>query len=329
VSSASGVIVVASRQINLTTVALIALIGSVLAISFSPTFIRLAQGEGLPALVIVTARLALSTLFFTPLVLMRYRHELRNIGPRDLLLAAVAGFWLGIHLVLLVTSLEHTSVLVSQVVVNTSPLWVALLEVFVLKARLPRLVWIGLALALIGGGGIGLGSLAHDPAAPVVPGGNPVLGSLAAFAAALTVAVYIAIGRKVRARVTLIPYLWLVFGFGAITVLAIVALLRVPVAGYSWQGYFWLVMVTVFAQIMGHSGFNFALRYFPATLVSIAGQAITLIASVVAFFVFREVPGALDVFGSLLILAGVCLALMRPHAAAQPPPSSDAPVPRT
>ncbi|HEX2907766.1 MAG TPA: DMT family transporter, partial [Phototrophicaceae bacterium] len=173
------------------------------AISMGSIFIRLAQQEHLPSLFIAAGRLTIAALILTPFALRSHTDEIRRLQRSDLLLAGISGVFLAIHFATWVASLEYTSVLISVVLVNTHPLWVALLEVLLLKARLGRLVILGLVIGLAGSIFVALpadGTLAV--------GNNPLLGSGLAIAGAIAVAIYFAIGRKLRGGLSLLAYIW-------------------------------------------------------------------------------------------------------------------------
>lgn len=272
--------------------------------SLASIFIRLAQAEGLPSLVIAAGRVSIATVLLTPLALARYHGAIRGLNRRDLALSASAGFFLALHFATWISSLEYTSVLISVVFVTTNPLWVALLEFSFFKTRLSRAVLIGLALAV--GGGILIGLTGEAGSA----GSNPVLGALLALAGAIAFAVYLVIGRGVRSKLPLIPYIWLVYGWAAIFLLVVVVIGRLPVTGYSAQGYFWLVAMAIFAQLIGHSSFNYALGYLSATFIGISTQMESIGGAVAAFVLFGEKPLPLQIVGSLIILLGVGMATL-------------------
>jgi drug/metabolite transporter (DMT)-like permease len=281
------------------------LAGGLAAVSLSAVFIRLAQDEGISSLVIAAARLTLATLILTPLTLRNHREDLRVLTRRDYLLLGIAGLVLALHFILWITSLEMTSVLISVVLVSTSPLWAALMEFIFLKSRLTQLALIGLVLAITGGIIIGVPT---EQIGPVSLGSNPVLGSLFALGGAITVAIYLVIGRTVRPKLPLIPYIWLVYGFAAIFALIAVFLARTPVAGFSAQGYLLLLAVAVFPQLLGHSSFNYALKYLSATFVGVASQLEPVSSAFLAFIVFRETPTVVQLAGSVIIILGVVMA---------------------
>ena len=119
--------------------------------AWAAIFGRIAQQHGVPTPVIISGRMLLGALVLTPLVWRNHREELRQLNKRDLLIAAGGGLWFGIHLMAGFEALKHTSVLVSSVLGGTLPIWVAILEVSILRTRLGRVIWIGLAITLSGG----------------------------------------------------------------------------------------------------------------------------------------------------------------------------------
>jgi drug/metabolite transporter (DMT)-like permease len=293
----------AQPQTTILTPAYTALVIGVIGISLGSIFIRLAQAEGVPSLLIAAARLSIAAFILTPIVLRRYLPDIRQLERSELVLAGVSGIFLAVHFATWVSSLEYTSVLISVVLVNTNPLWAALLEVTFLKIRLPKSVKLGLAIAFIGGVVIVLPS-----GGQLALGSNPLLGAGLAIVGAIAVSVYFVIGRKLRASLPLLPYIWLVYGCAAIVSMIVVLISRIPVTGYSTEAYFWLVTMAVVPQLIGHSSLNYALGYLPATFVTISIQLEPMISAVFALFLFSEIPSYLQIVSSIVILAGVILA---------------------
>lgn len=273
--------------------------------SFAAVLIRMAQEAGMPSLAIVGQRLLIAWLLLSVVVLRRHRETIRNMKPSHMLLAAGAGFWLATHFSLMALALEYSSVLLAQTIVNTGPLWVALLEVFVLKQRLPRLVWVGLFIAMLGGTLIGFSG-----SVDAATGSQPLLGAALAFSSAAASAGYIIIGRRVRTGVPLLPYIWFVYGGGALAMMIAVTLTGTPLIGYEPRAYMWVLLLALGPQLIAHSSLNYALAFIPATLVSISGQVISVTAAIAAFILFAEVPQPLEAIGSGVILVGVVLAIL-------------------
>ncbi len=275
-----------------------------LAVSISAIFIRLAQAEAVPSLLIAAARLGIATLILTPITLRSYRAVLLQLTRRDLLLVTISGVFLALHFIFWITSLEYTTVLISVVLVTTTPLWSALLEALFLRTRLSQRTLLGLLVAIAGGVMISLPSA--DGTLEV--GQNPLLGGLLSLAGAVAVAAYLVIGRNVRARLPLFPYIWLVYGIAALFALAVVGFSGAAITGYSPNAYLYMAAVAIFPQLIGHSSFNYALAYLSATYVGIASQLEPVGSALLAFFVFQEVPRPAQVIGSLIVLTGVILA---------------------
>jgi drug/metabolite transporter (DMT)-like permease len=71
-----------------------------------------------------------------------------------------------------------------------------------------------------------------------------------------------------------------------------------------------MVLLTLFPQLIGHSSYNFALRYIPATQVALAVQVQPVIAAFAALILFAEIPTLLQVIGSAVIILGVLAATL-------------------
>jgi drug/metabolite transporter (DMT)-like permease len=292
----------------------LALLFGILAVSAASIFIRYAQVY-VPSLVIAAYRLVLATLILSPVAFWRYRSELRALGARDLRLALLSGFFLALHFATWISSLEYTSVASSVVLVSTAPLWVALLTPFTLKEHLPPPVLLGMALALVGGTVIGLsdtcnwsaGQLACPPLAQFVRG-QAFLGDLLALAGAWMAAAYILIGRNLRTKMSLIPYIFVVYGMAALVLVILMLGAGHSPTGYPSPAYAWLLMLAIFPQLLGHSTFNWALRYLSAAYVSIALLGEPVGSTILAYFLLQETPTNLKIFGAILILAGIYIA---------------------
>lgn len=279
------------------------LIMGVIAVSLGSIFIRLAQNEGMPSLLVAAGRVTIASLILTLPVLRRYSDYIRQLEKRDWLLLGMAGLFLAVHFATWVSSLEYTSVLISVALVNTNPLWVAVLEVLFLKARLSRAMLFALALAFAGGL-----ILVLPGSGTIELGKSPVLGAALAVTGAASVAVYFTTGRKLRAKLPLLPYIWLVYGMASLVLIAVLLMTGTQVTGYSAAGYFWLVVMAVIPQLVGHSALNYALGYLQATFVTLSSQLEPAVSAIFAFFLFQETPGWLQVLGSVTILAGIILA---------------------
>jgi drug/metabolite transporter (DMT)-like permease len=263
---------------------------------------RYALAENISPLAIAFFRLVMAWALLTPIVLARYRDDLRRLTRRDLMWGAAAGVVMALHFVLWSASLAFASIMVATVIVCSSPIWTALFEVTFLKARLTRLILFGLILAVIGNVIIALASSAQG-------GTNQIIGGGLALVAAIAIAAQRTIGRDLRRHLPIFPFLWFMYGCGALFLTLIMFATGTPVIGYSPRGYFWLFILTLLPQLMGHGAFNYALGYFSATITSLIVQLQPPISTIIAFIVFHEVPGALQLLGGVVIVSGVIMAV--------------------
>ena len=291
----------------------------ILAVSAASLFIRYAQAEGVPSLVIAAYRLSLASLVLAPFAIGRHWLELRALNRRQWALVLTSGFFLGAHFAAWITSLAYTSVASSVVLVSSSPLFVALIAALVLRERLSRLVLAGLVLTLAGAAVVGLSdvcSLQGCPPWQAFLQGSAFVGDLLALLGALAFAVYLSAGRVLRASVSLTCYIFAAYATAALVLCAVVWATRLPVTGFTGQAYVWLGLLALVPQLIGHSAFNWALKYLPATYVSVTILAEPLGSSVLAAVLLREVPGIIQLAGSVLILAGILVASRQPGVAA-------------
>ena len=282
---------------------------AVVSASAAAILIRLALQESMSPVFIAGARLFIAALLLTPLTLTRYWDDIKGLGGRELLLAAASGAFLALHFAVWVSALQYTTVLVSVVIVSSGPIWVALMEVIFLRIRLSRAVTIGLLIALAGGVFIGLPL--GEPAAAMqtdFDGSATLAGAFLSWIGALAVSAYLLIGRKLRASLPVIPYIWLVYGIAALIMLVAVLATAAPVWGFRLEGYVILLVMGLVPQLLGHSSMNYILKYFPATLVSMFSQLEPVGSALLALIFFRELPPPQQIVGSGVIIAGVLLA---------------------
>lgn len=291
----------------------LAILGGILAVSTSSIFIRFAQQDA-PSLVVAAYRLTLASLILAPLALTRYRPELRALTRTEILLGLLSGFFLALHFATWISSLEYTTVASSVVLVTTTPLWVALLSPLILREANGKTVIIGMILALLGGGIVGVSDsctwqngLVCPPLATFIRG-DAFFGDFLALCGAWMAAGYIMIGRRLRAKMSLIPYIFVVYGMAAIVLLVILGLSGESAIGYAPVTYLLLLLLALVPQLIGHSTFNWALRFLPASLVSITLLGEPIGSTILAYLMLREAPTPLKITGAILILGGIYVA---------------------
>lgn len=269
----------------------------------TPIAIRITQSEGVPSQVIVLIRLWLVSLGLLPVVWLRFRAELYALTARQVLLSAIAGFWLALNLLLLFVSLEYTSVMMTSVLRRTTPMWIVLPEILIFGVVFSRRFWLSLALTLVGVALVGFGGLSAIEA-----GRDPLLGGALALIGSFCFGAYILIGRQLNNVIPPLLYSFLVFFSAALVASVFVGVGGTPVVGYSASGYLWTLIVTLLAQVIGHLIMNFALQHVTATALAIILQIAVVGSAVIALFLFGEIPSPAQVIGSALVIYGVVVA---------------------
>jgi len=280
------------------------------AISFASIFIRFAQAEGVPTLSIAAWRLVVASAVLLPYAAATRRDEIRDLTRREKLLLCASGIFLGLHFATWIASLGYISVASSVVLVSMGPLFVGLGSWLFLRERPGARMFAGILLAAAGCIVISWGDLGK--------GQNQLFGDLLALTGAVMVAGYLMIGRKVRARRSLVTYVALVYGVAMVTLLAIVLVAQQPMLGFSPAAYAWLLLLGLVPQLIGHSTLNWALRHLSATYVSIITLAEPLCSGLLAYLILREAVSWPTALGGALILAGIFIAgQAEMHAAGQ------------
>lgn len=285
------------------------LAAGVLAAASSSIMIRLAQGLGLSSTTISAGRVVFAALILLPLALTRARADIRNLQAHEIRLGLIAGVFLAIHFVAWISSLEYTSVASSVALVTTNPLWVALATVLVFRERLSRLTVIGVLMTV---GGSVLIALSDSGGGA---GRNALFGDLLALLGAMAVSVYFLIGREMRRTMTLLPYIWLVYSSAAVVLLLIAlvatvargeglaSLVALPPAAWAL-----LLGLAIGPQLLGHTSFNWALRYLSATFVAVAILGEPIGSALLALVFFNEQFRGLQLIGFGVLLAGIVVA---------------------
>lgn len=269
---------------------------AVVCVSSGAIFARLAE---CPALAIAAWRMTFATGLIS-LALWRRGRELRELKRRDFTLGGAAGLCLAIHFATWISSLDYTTVASSVVLVNTTPLWVALLSPFMTCERTTRRAWAGIALSFIGTAFIGGGDIRI--------GGRALLGDALALAGGLALAIYLLLGRQLRAHLSLPSYCALTYSSATVALWLIALVASTPTAGFSMKSWAAIASMAVVAQIGGHTLYNWSLKHLPTSAIAVALLGEPIGSSLLAWRLFGEVPPPASLGGAGLVLFGIYLA---------------------
>jgi drug/metabolite transporter (DMT)-like permease len=267
-----------------------------LAISTSPILIRLAA---LPALAMAFWRCLAGAAVLAPFAP-------RRTGPgldrADLARLAASGVFLALHFALWNASLGLTTVAAATTLVSSAPLFVGLGSIPLGEPPTAR-AWAGIVLATAGAVVIGAGD-----AAGFGGGSAALLGDLLAFGGAVAMAAYLLLGRVARQRLPVSTYAASVYGVAAAVLLPACLLTGSALGGYEAASWLALAGVVAGPQLLGHTVFNGLLASVSASLVAVVMLLEPVIATILAWWLFDELPGPSLWAGAPMVLAGVWLA---------------------
>ncbi len=270
-----------------------------LAVLFVSTGAILVRSANCPALAKAAWRMTLAT-GLVALAVWPWRAEFRALSRRLWLMGLGAGLCLAIHFATWISSLNHTTVASSVVLVNTMPLWVAVLAPFITGERTTARAWLGIALSFAGAAVIA--------GADFRVSGGALYGDALALIGGFSAAIYLMLGRRLRAHLSLPSYCTLTYGSASAVLWGLVAVTGVAATGFTFKTWGALAALAVVAQIGGHTLYNWSLKHLSASAVAVALLGEPIGSSLLAWQLFGEVPTALSAGGAVLVLIGIYLA---------------------
>lgn len=273
----------------------IALAIAVFAVSFAAVLIRLSEA---PPMAIATYRMTITTLILVPPALLSGAYsEMVRASRRESAIVLLAGAALAVHFASWISSLSLTSVTSSVVIVNSSPVFVAVVGRYLLREGVTPKMALGIAAALLGCSVIASADLGL--------GGVNLQGDIYALVGALAAAVYVLGGRMIRRTTGLLAYVLPVYAICSLILGGAAMLLKTPLHPYQEREYWIFMALAIVPTIFGHTLYNWALRFVPASVVAVSLLGEPVGAAVLAGVVLREYPTPLTVFGAVLTLTGI------------------------
>jgi drug/metabolite transporter (DMT)-like permease len=269
-----------------------------MAISTASIFIKLCDA---PVLIIATYRMMLASLLLTPFAC--YQRTWRGWGRNELGWFLLSGLFLGLHFAFWIASLKYTSVASSVVLVTTHPIFVGIGGWLFLKERLGSDLVLGIALSVLGSGWISYGDMSLSRET-LMGDGLALLGAIAASG-------YLLVGRRMRRDRDLISYIFPVYSTAGLMLILFALIFQEPFFGYSSSTYLYLFLLALVPQLLGHTTFNWALKYLPASIVAIAILGEPIGSTILAYFFLGEGLNMWKIIGGILILAGILIALRK------------------
>ncbi len=270
----------------------------IIAISTASIFVKLCDA---PALIIATYRMILASLMLVPFAC--YKKTWRGWEKNEMGWLLLSGLFLSLHFAFWIASLKYTSVASSVVLVTTHPIFVGIGSWLLLRERIGMNLALGIVLSVLGSGLISYGDLSLSKEA-WIGDGFALLGAIAASG-------YLLIGRKMRRDQNLFSYIFPVYSTAGLILILFSLIFREPFFGYSPPTYLFLLFLALIPQLIGHTTFNWALKYLPASMVAITILGEPIGSTFLAYIILGEGLTIWKVVGGISILVGILIALER------------------
>jgi drug/metabolite transporter (DMT)-like permease len=268
---------------------------AVLSVSFASIFIRWSDA---PPVVIAAYRMLFAAMMLLPFAVIHREAQFKLLDRKTVSWLLVIGMILALHFATWITSLGMTSVASSTILVTAHPLLVGAVSILLFKES-GRWTAIGVTVGFSGVVFISLFSLQD----------GSWDGNLLALIGGVFAGVYILAGRVLRKKVNLIAYAFIIYLSAAVFLFVAALILGQPIWPYPWQEFVLFLLLAGVSTILGHTVYNWSLKYVTAPLVSASLLGEPILASLLAAVLLAELPSPYIFLGGALILVGVLFVL--------------------
>ena len=228
---------------------------------------------------------------------------------RELLTLAVIGvLWFGVYNVALNAGERRVDAGTAAMLIQVSPVLIALMAAIFLNERFTLALGLGLALAF---GGVALIALASSPSGKGSQG--DVLGVLLCLVSAVAYSVSLILQKPLMVRLPAVQVTWLACTVGAISCLPFAGSLVGQARDAPASSLWWLVYLGVFPTAIAFTTYAFALRNMSASNLGVTTYLVPPITIVMGLVFLGEAPPTMAYAGGVLALVGVAVARRRPR----------------
>ena len=227
-------------------------------------------------------------------------------------IVTIGVLWFGIYNVALNAGEEHVDAGTAVMLIQVSPVLVALLAAIFLNERFTLYLGLGLALAF---GGVALIATASGGS----NGDRSVIGVVLCLVAAVVYSISLVLQKPLVAKLPAIHVTWLACTVGAAVCLPFVARLVDDTRSASAADVWWVVYLGVFPTAIAFTTFAYALRSMSASSLGVTTYLVPPITIVMGWLFLSETPPGMAYVGGGLALVGVAVARRKPRTLADEP----------
>ena len=242
-------------------------------------------------------------------------------------LVTIGLLWFGVYNVALNQGEHRVDAGTSAMLLQVSPVLIAVLATAFLGERFTRWLTVGLVLAFTGVVLIGL----SQPGGVSAGSAGEIGGVLLCLLAALVYSVSVIVQKPLMSRLSALHVTWLACTVGAVACLPFIGQLVQSTRDASAGDIWWVVYLGLFPTAIAFTTYAFALRHMDASSLGITTYLVPPLTIAMGWMFLGETPPVMAYAGGALALVGVAVARRRPRAraGAQPPaPTGGEPGPR-
>ena len=213
--------------------------------------------------------------------------------------------WFGIYNVALNEGEQRVDAGTAAMLIQVSPVLIALLAALFLGERFTVHLGAGLALAF---GGVALIALSTSPS-----GERDPLGVVLVLVSAVVYAISAVLQKPLMASLRSVHVVWLACTIGAIACLPFAGQLWSESAAAPTSSLWWLVYLGVFPTALAFTTYGYALKHMSASSLGVTTYLVPPITIVLGLVFLGEAPPAIAYVGGALALVGVAVARRKPR----------------
>ena len=232
----------------------------------------------------------------------------------------LAGIFLATHFFTWIAAVQMTTVANAAVFFSINPVMAALGGLIFFREKVGWRLGAAIGLGVLGVLVIGLDDFSISR--------EHFTGDLWAVVCAVLFAGYFLIGRRLRRTLDTDVYVASVYGIAALVSVVCLLSLRLPVVDYGSQTWLCFVLMALVPTMIGHTSYNYALKFIPVVWLAVATLSEPVFAGVVAFFAWGEGITWLVGLGYLLICLSVVVLVrktVRPFRRSSPASAAGSP----
>ena len=224
-------------------------------------------------------------------------------------LVTIGLLWFAIYNVALNEGERRVDAGTAAMLIQLSPVLIAVLAVLFLRERSAPTLWIGLVVAFAG---VAVISLATSSGS-----NSDVLGVLLCLVAAAAYSVSVILQKPLLSRMPAIQVTWIACTIGAVVCLPFAGQLVSEAAAAPVTDLGWVVYLGVLPTAIAFTTYAYALTHMSASSLGVTTYLVPPITVLMAWVLLDETPPAMAYVGGALALVGVALARRKPRVSAR------------